>query len=91
VPELSRLVLPWHCGKEQRCLGGRARQQHVEAALHCSWQLSVSSALSKAHATQQRVLTHWGMLALGCKYVLLLVSPTLLLIKALGRPLAIPM
>lgn len=33
-------MLPWQCGKEQRCLGGRAGQQHTEGALHCSWQLS---------------------------------------------------
>lgn len=37
VPELSRLVLPWQYGKEQICPGGRAGQQHIEAALHCSW------------------------------------------------------
>lgn len=91
VPELSRLVLPWQCGKEQRCLGGRAGQQHIEAALPRSWQLSVSLALPKAYTTQWRVLIHWGMLALGHKYVFLLVSPTLRLIKALGWPLAIPM
>lgn len=87
VPELSRLVLPWQRGKEQRCLGGRAGQQHAEAAPRRSRQLPISSALSKAYTTQWRVLTHWGMLALGCKYVLL-VSPKLLLIKALGWPLA---
>lgn len=40
MPELSRLMLPWQCGKEQRCLGGRAGQQHTERALHHSWQLS---------------------------------------------------
>lgn len=36
MPELSRLVLPWHCVKERRCLGGKAGQQHIEAALHHS-------------------------------------------------------
>lgn len=39
---------------------------------------------------QWRWLTHWRMLALGCKYVFLLGSPTLQLIKALGWPLAVP-
>lgn len=37
VPELPRLLL--QCGKEQRCFDGRAGQQHIEEALHCSWQL----------------------------------------------------
>lgn len=42
VPELPRLLLLLQCGKEQRCFDGRAGQQHIEAALHCSWQLSSS-------------------------------------------------
>lgn len=77
VPELSRLVLPWQRGKEQRCLGGRAGQQHAEVAPRRSWQLPISSALSEAYTTQWRVLTHWGMLALGCKLCILVgVSDT---------------
>lgn len=40
VPELPRLLLLLQSGKEQRCFDGTAGQQHIEAALHCSWQLS---------------------------------------------------
>lgn len=40
VPELPRLLLLLQCGMEQRCFDGRAGQQHIEAALNCSWQLS---------------------------------------------------
>lgn len=40
VPELPMLLLLLQCGKEQRCFDGRAGQQHIEEAVHCSWQLS---------------------------------------------------
>lgn len=55
-----------------------------------SFLAAVSLALSKAYTVQWRVLTHWRMPALGSKYVFLLGSPTLQLIKALGWPLAVP-